>query len=108
MNTGQPILRQEIRRFDIFAKWTRLKAHTQQRFSATNAQAYGLAVAKIVAARKLAGHRPEHVWEWKRRAIREDFTEAWWTHLGFAAEFAAKIVARMATSFYRRVFEPAV
>jgi hypothetical protein len=108
MNTGQPTPRQEIRRFDVFAEWNRLKARTQQRFSAADAQAYGLAIAKVVAARKFAGYRPEHVRDWKRRATREDFTEVWWTHLGSAAEFEAKIVARMGKSFYRRVFQPSV
>ena len=108
MNKGKPVPRQEIRRFDIFAEWNRLKAQTQQHFSDADAQSYGLAVAKVVAARKFAGHRPEHVRDWKRRATREDFTEAWWTHLGSAAEFADKIVVRMGKSFYRRVFQPAV
>ena len=108
MDTGQQAPQQEIRRFDIFAEWNRLKARTQHRFSDADAQAYGLAVAKIVAARKFAGHRPERVRDWKRRATQEDFTEAWWTHLGSAAEFNDKIMARMGKSFYRRVFQPAV
>jgi hypothetical protein len=104
MNTGQQAPRQEFRRFDIFAEWNRLKAQTQQHFSDAEAQSYGLAVAKVVAARKFAGHRPGHVRDWKQRATREDFTEAWWTHLGSVAEFEDKIVARMGKSFYRRVF----
>ena len=108
MGSTQSSPQKEIRRFDIFAEWNRLKAWTQPRFSDAEAQAYGLAVAKVVAARKFARHRPEQVRDWKRRARQEDFTEAWWTRLGSAAEFAEKIVARISKSFYHRVFQPAV
>ena len=108
MDKTQQVPRQQIRRFDIFAEWNRLKARSLHHFSEAEAQAYGLAVAKVVAARKFAGHRPERVRDWKRRATQEDVTEAWWTHLGSAAEFADKIVARMGKSFYRHIFQPAV
>ena len=108
MDKTQQVPQREMRRFDIFAEWNRLKARTQQHFSDAVAQAYGLAVAKVVAARKFAGHRAEQVRDWKQRTTREDYTEAWWTHLGSAAEFTDKIVARMGKSFYRRVFQPAV
>jgi hypothetical protein len=77
MNKGQQAPRLEIRRFDIFAEWNRLKARTRQHFSDADAQSYGLAVAKVVAARKFAGYRAEQVRDWKQRATREDFTETW-------------------------------
>ena len=108
MSKAQQSPQKEIRRFDIFAEWNRLKAQTQHRFSAADAQAYGLAVAKVVAARKLAGHRAEHAQDWRRRATQGDITEAWWTHLGSAADFNDKIVARMGKRFYQHVFQPAV
>jgi len=85
-----------------------LKARTQHHFPEAEAQAYGLAVAKVVAARKVAGSRPEQLREWKHRTRREDMTEAWWEHLGSATEFEQKIVERMGKSFYRHVFQPAV
>jgi hypothetical protein len=100
--------RAEIRRFDIFAEWNRLKARHHHDLPEAEAQAYGLAVAKVVATRKFAGHRPEQVSEWKRRARREDLDEAWWEHLGSAEEFGKKIVERMGKTFYRRVFQPAL
>jgi hypothetical protein len=50
-----PTPQQEIRRFDIFAEWNRLKANQQLHLSAPESRAYGLAVAKIVAARKFSG-----------------------------------------------------
>jgi len=108
MGKAQQSPQKEIRRFDVFAEWNRLKARTQQHFAAADAQAYGLAVAKIVAARKFTGHRSEQVRDWKRRVRQEDFTEPWWTRLGSAAEFEEKIVARMGKSFYHQVFQPAV
>jgi hypothetical protein len=98
----------EIRRFDIFAEWNRLKARQRSHLPEADAQAYGLAVAKVVAARKFTGYRPEQVKDWKRRARQEELGEAWWQHLGSAEEFAAKIVERMGKTFYRRVFQPAV
>jgi hypothetical protein len=58
----------EIRRFDIFAEWNRIKARERYHLPNDAASAYGLAVAKIVAARKFYGYKPEQVNEWKRRA----------------------------------------
>src|SRR5215471_17597732 len=98
----------EIRRFDIFAEWNRLKARQRSHLPEAEAQAYGLAVAKVVAARKFSGYRPEQVQDWKRRARQEELGEAWWQHLGSTEEFARKIIERMGKTFYRRVFQPAV
>ena len=98
----------EIRRFDIFAEWKRLEARQRSHLPEAEAQAYGLAVAKVVAARKFTGYRPEQVQDWKRRARQEELGEAWWQHLGSAEEFATKIIERMGKTFYRRVFQPAV
>ena len=44
-----PAPQSEIRRFDVFAEWNRLKARHSHRLPETDAQAYGLAVAKVVA-----------------------------------------------------------
>ena len=100
--------RLEIRRFDIFAEWNRLKARTRLALDAPAARAYGLAVAKVVAARKLHGAAPDQTRELKRRAREDDTSEPWWEHLGSDAEFERKIVQRMGTSFYHEVFQPAV
>jgi hypothetical protein len=67
--------RAEIRRFDIFAEWNRLKARHHHHLPEPEAQAYGLAVAKVVAARKFAGSRPAQLKEWKRRAHDRPNTE---------------------------------
>lgn len=50
--------RRQIRRFDIFAEWNRLKALERKHMGEDDARAYGLAVAKIVAARTLHGQQP--------------------------------------------------
>jgi hypothetical protein len=99
---------QEIRRFDIFAEWNRLKASKQLHLSAAESRAYGLALAKIVAARKFSGAQPSQVKEWKRRARTDDMAEPWWRHLGSDEEFRRKIVQRMGSDFYRMVFQPAI
>jgi len=49
--------RAPIRRFDVFAEWNRIRALKEYGFSEDDAKAYGLAVAKVVAARKFYGHR---------------------------------------------------
>ncbi len=108
MTQTAPAPRAHIRRFDIFAEWNRLKALTRHNMSEGNARAYGLAVAKVVAARKFYGVQPEQVKEWKRQAKQDEVAEPWWEHLGSDAEFAQKIVQRMGASFYELVFQPAI
>jgi len=98
----------QIRRFDIFAEWNRLKAQIRHQMSAADARAYGLAVAKIVAARKFSGLQPEQTRDLKRRAREDDASEPWWEHLGSSAEFERKIVRRMGEEFYHEVFQPAI
>ena len=100
--------RQTIRRFDIFAEWNRLKARTRPHMKEADARAYGLAVAKVVAARKLHGAAPEEQRELKRRARQDEVDERWWEHLGSSEEFEQKIIERMGREFYTEVFQPAI
>jgi hypothetical protein len=98
----------QIRRFDIFAEWNRLKARTHHKLKEADARAYGLAVAKVVAGRTLHGSAPEQTRELKRRARQEQVDEPWWEHLGSSEEFEQKIIKRMGREFYIQVFQPAV
>jgi hypothetical protein len=100
--------RLQIRRFDIFAEWNRLKARTRHKLKEADAQAYGLAVAKVVAARKLHGAAPEQTRDLKRRARQDEVDEPWWEHLGSSEEFEKKIIERMGPGFYAEVFQPAI
>jgi hypothetical protein len=97
-----------IRRFDIFAEWNRLKARTRHQMEEANAQAYGLAVAKVVAARTRHGAAPDQTRELKRRARQDELDEPWWEHLGSSDEFRRTIIERMGQDFYVEVFQPAV
>jgi hypothetical protein len=108
MTQTMPIARTQIRRFDIFAEWNRLKARTRHKMSEAEARAYGLAVAKVVAARKLHGAAPEQTRDLKRRARQDEVDEPWWEHLGSSEEFEQKIVGRMGQAFYRETFQPAI
>ena len=108
MAETQPAPKMQIRRFDIFAEWNRLNAETKHHMKEADAQAYGLAVAKVVAARKLHGAEPEKDRDLKRRARQEEVDEPWWEHLGSGKEFEEKIIERMGKTFYRRVFQPAL
>jgi hypothetical protein len=98
----------DIRRFDIFAEWNRIKASVRHQMPAADARAYGLAVAKVVAARKFHGDSAEQSRDLKRRATQDDTSEPWWEHLGSDAEFKRKIVHRMGEEFYREEFQPAI
>ena len=60
MASDTPKPRMNIRRFDDFAEWNRLTG-LKKRVDAEDAQAYGLAVAKIVAARKFSRTRSAKV-----------------------------------------------
>ncbi len=108
MNATAIAPRAQIRRFDIFAEWNRLKARERHRMREADARAYGLAVAKIVAARTVSGAQSEHTRDLKRRARQHDVSEAWWEHLGSSDEFARKIIERMGKQFYTEVFQPAI
>ncbi|HEU5100963.1 MAG TPA: hypothetical protein VFU22_18185 [Roseiflexaceae bacterium] len=100
--------RLQIRRFDIFAEWNRLKARNRHGMKEIDSRAYGLAVAKVVASRKFHGTAPEQTRELKRQARQEEVDEPWWEHLGSNDEFEQKIIERMGRDFYTQVFQPAI
>jgi hypothetical protein len=108
MPEKQPAPQMLIRRFDIFAEWNRLKGRTRKHMKEADARAYGLAVAKVVASRKLHGTEPEQAKELKRQAREDQTDEPWWEHLGSGEEFESKIIERMGRAFYREVFQPAI
>jgi len=96
-----------IRRFDVFAEWNRIKGKKEFSFTDEDAKAYGLAVAKVVAARKFYGHRQKY------RGATKEFvegrtTEKWWEKMASAPEFDEKIIERMGREFYDKVFSPAI
>lgn len=115
--TMSPIVCRLVTRseMDLMARITGLrllerfgKGRTKAKLSEADACAYGLAVAKIVAARRFSGHDPVQAKELKRKAKDEEVGELWWEHMGSAEEFARKVVGRMGETFYREVFQPAV
>ncbi len=97
-----------IRRFDVFAEWSRLTGREKHQLPEGSARAYGIAVAKIVAARKFAGYQPQQVRTLKQQARQQDASEPWWEHLGTPVEFDRKIIRRMGQRFYQDVFQPAI
>ncbi len=106
-----PLPEAEIRRFDVFAEWNRLKGLEEKRLSAVEAKAYGLAVAKVVAGRRCRPGEPRPRHEAGEGAAgpsggpgRHD----WWRTLANAREFDGVIAGRMGKEFYRAVFRPAL
>lgn len=97
-----------IRRFDIFAEWNRLEASEKKHFHADDARAFGIAVAKIVAARKFSGYEPHQLSEYRKQARKRQVHDEWWRHFGSSDEYQRKIVRRMGEDFYRRTFAPTI
>jgi hypothetical protein len=99
-----------IRRFDVFAEYNRLKAEREGK-DPEEAKAYGIWLAKVVAARKFSRtteKRQEHT-----ERLREPWPEGAKTRtLGdeeqSAETFDRDIIARMGEEFYREEFAPAI
>jgi hypothetical protein len=96
-----------IRRFDIFAEWNRLTALRDKHMRADDARAYGISVAKVVAARKFTGYQPGRA-STTRRSGAKRREEDWWKHMGSTDEFERKVIRRMGEDFYRHTFAPAL
>lgn len=105
--------RATVRRFDVFAEYNRLKAQKEDKLSAAKAKGYGLWLAKVVAARKF-GRLPEPKDKGEKKEGKKEpkVNKQGWHELSDVAQTAAlfdkEIVDRMGTTFYRRVFAPAV
>jgi hypothetical protein len=104
--------RAKIRRFDVFAEYTRLE---QRRDGAPAAVSKGYAIwlAKVVAARKFGRLKPER--KTSRKLTEEEAAgraERRFRSLSGIeqtdAVFDHDIVERMGKTFYRRVFSPAI
>ena len=102
----------KIRRFDIFAEYTRLEK-VQQGLAADEAKGYGIWLAKVVAARKFGKLRPE-----KLGPAVDGLREPTGKHrskfrsLGGVEQtdqvFDREIIGRMGRRFYEDILSPAV
>jgi hypothetical protein len=102
--------RQPIRRFDVFAEYTRQERKAKG-FPEDEAKGYGIWLAKVVAARRFgqsgdAGSKKahkrdeEHEEEPKFRSVGDE--------LQTDETFDHDIIERMGAGFYREVFVPAI
>jgi hypothetical protein len=106
--------RAPIRRFDVFAEYTRLKG-LKQGLDEPHARGYGLWVAKVVASgggrRATAEPHVERPSEGAPEHRLEAREQEWHTLSGEPqtdALFEREIVRRMGEDFYRRTFAPAI
>jgi hypothetical protein len=100
-----PRPKQAIRRFDVFAEYSKLRALSEGR-PLDEAKGYGLWLAKLVAARRFGKSRSD-------RGSADPPTEREpFRSLGGEAQtdklFDREIVARMGERFYRDVFAPEI
>lgn len=99
-----------IRRFDVFAEYSRLKA-LKEGESAAQAKGYGIWLAKVVAAKKfgkLEGKPKEKEKEGEKKPERK---KKWRDLSGIPQTdklFDKEIIRRMGQEFYSDVFSPAI
>jgi len=101
-----------IRRFDVFAEYTRLeKLH--EGLPADVAKGYAIWLAKVVAARKFGRLKPPEITRLPgvpTRVVEEKPKK--FRSLGGIEQtdkvFDAEIIERMGRDFYRKVFAPAI
>ena len=105
----EPSPHQPIRRFDVFAEYTRQERH-EKGFPEDEAKGYGIWLAKVVAARRFGqksssdGKKPSkkdaHEEEPKFRSVGDE--------LQTDETFDHDIIDRMGARFYDDVFVPAI
>lgn len=109
----EPVPRAEIRRFDVFAEYNRLKAE-RSGFGSGQAKSYGLWLAKVVAARKLAKTHEKRAEMTERLGGGRDRMRESVRYLELGGQpqtpelFDREIVGRMGEEFYRQVFAPKI
>lgn len=112
-----PKPRSAIRRFDVFAEYSRLKALDEEHLPPDEAKGYGIWLAKIVAARRgarslLAKEPPKGApKQGEEKPEVEQIHQKWRSLSGEPqtdALFDKEIVQRMGRAFYEQVFEPAI
>ena len=96
-----------VRRFDVFAEYTRIKAMREDGMAADKAKGQGIWLAKVIAAQKFGrlsrpsgskGEKKKHYGKW------HDLSGIPQTdHL-----FDVEIIGRLGRDFYSRVFSPAI
>jgi len=103
--------RASIRRFDIFAEYTRLK-QVAEGVPDDVAKGFGLWLAKVIAARKFGRITPEKARELLAPLKPSDAARIRFRRLGGVEQndalFDKEIAARMGKTFYLRVFRPAI
>jgi hypothetical protein len=101
-----------VRRFDVFAEYTRLEK-LREGLPADAAKGYAVWLAKVVAARKFGrlrpakGKHPRAASEERAGAVGAKFRSLGGTEQTDEV-FDKDIVQRMGKSFYTRVFSPAI
>jgi hypothetical protein len=108
--SNDPSPHQPIRRFDVFAEYTR-QERREKGYPADEAKGYGIWLAKVVASRRFGQKSPA---ESTKPAQQRDRTEeepkfrSVGDELQTDATFDHDIIDRMGAQFYDAVFVPAV
>lgn len=107
---ADPKPKMPVRRFDVFAEYSRLKAR-QEGESAAQAKGYGIWLAKLVAARKFGKKEPAKEKAGEGEAKKPERKKKWRDLSGIPQTdklFDKEIVNRMGKTFYSKVFAPAI
>jgi hypothetical protein len=103
-----------IRRFDVFAEYTKQKA-VQDGMPEDEAEGYGLWVAKVVASRRYGGApitQPPRKGDGEKEDEAPKEKKPKWHLLGHEPQtaelFEREVIGRMGRHFYNTVFAPAI
>ncbi len=96
-----------IRRFDVFAEYTRLE-RLDKDYPEDEAKGYGIWLAKLVAARKFSSKTGEAKGSSGKKPGPEPKFRSLGDELQTDETFDQDIVDRMGTAFYANVFAPAI
>ncbi len=98
-----------IRRFDVFAEYSRLERQTKG-YPKDEAKGYGIWLAKVVASRKFASKSdaPDEPARSRKRSGTGDKFRSVGDEIQTDATFDHDIVERMGKTFYATVFRPAI
>jgi hypothetical protein len=106
-DTGKLHPAKAIRRFEVFAEYTRLE-RLDKDYPEDEAKGYGIWLAKVVASRKFNASGESKSSSGKKRPGPEPKFREIGDELQTDETFDHDIVDRMGTEFYSKVFAPAI
>jgi hypothetical protein len=108
---GTPRPKKDIRRFDVFAEYSRLERQDKG-YPKDESKGYGIWLAKVVASRKFASKSDSSKTSKANRSIEHAGSKDKFRSLGDELQtdqtFDHEVIERMGKTFYAKEFRPAM